>query len=166
MEAGQGAGSSSKLPSITSVGRVWKSGHPPLRTSCPAGSEGAGSVAGSERVRRAETPLRKIGGAGGERRNSGHLKGAPGARRACQAVQRGRPWRGEKGAGMPSPRYLVWRPGVPKWMGGGDVLEGMSFGRWHGLRLGCYLKIGRGKKKELAEKGGWASIRGKSGFRR
>ena len=52
-------------------------------------------------------------------------------------------------------------------LGGGDVLEGVSFGRWHGLRLGCYLRIGREKKKkELAEKGGWASIRDKSGFKR
>lgn len=32
--------------------------------------------------------------------------------------------------------------------GGGDVLEGVSFGRWHGLQLGCYLRIGREKKKK------------------
>ena len=99
MEAGQEAGSSSKIPSITSVGRGWKSGHPPPpspRTSCPAGSGGAGSVEGSERVRRAETPLRRIGGAGGERRNSGHLKGAPGARRAFVRRYRGDALGGER----------------------------------------------------------------------
>ena len=75
---------------------VWAPAPPTPPTSSPAGSGGAGSVEGSERVRRAETPLRRIGGAGGERRNSGHLKGAPGARRAFVRRYRGDALGGER----------------------------------------------------------------------
>lgn len=143
MEAGQGAGSSSKLPSITSVGRGWVWSPAPTRTSCPAGSEGADWVAGSERVRRAETPLRRIGGAGGERLNSGHLKGASGARRAFVRRYRGEALGGERRGRVCLVRGILF--GDPEFLsglGGGGVLEGVSFERWHGLRLG-YLRIVR-----------------------
>lgn len=61
-EAGQGADSLSSIASIMSTRRGWRTRHP--RTSCPAGSEGAGLVAGSERVRRAATLVLTIGGGG------------------------------------------------------------------------------------------------------
>lgn len=63
MEAGQGADSSSSLASIMSARQGWTTRHP--GTSCRAGSEGASLAAGSERVRRAETPAPRIGGAAG-----------------------------------------------------------------------------------------------------
>lgn len=122
----------------------------PTRTSCPAGSEGAGWVAGSERVRRAETPLRRISGEGGERRNSGHLKGAPGARRAFVRRYRGEALGGERRGRVCLVRGILF--GDPEFLsglGGGGVLEGVSFERWYGLRLGCYLRIGRERRVGL-----------------
>lgn len=74
-----------------------------------------GSAAGSERVRRAETPAPRIGGGGWRTPQLGPFEGSPwGLKDVCQAVQKGTRWRGEKGVGAPCLGELVWRPGVPK----------------------------------------------------
>lgn len=112
---------------------------PPPRTSCPAGSEGAGWVAGSERVRRAETPLRRIGGEGGEVRNSGHLKGAPGARRAFVRRYRGEALGGERRGRVCLVRGILF--------GDPEFLSGLAGG---GFSKGCLLRGGMAS--------GWAAI--------
>lgn len=58
-----------------STGRGWRTKHP--NTSCPAGSECAGSAAGSERVRLAEPPAPRIGGGRWRTPLLGPFEGSP-----------------------------------------------------------------------------------------